>query len=81
MMKRKVVVGVYMLRTLDGPEDEQGSIRWAIRRFVEEEVRDSRAGQISMQVIPLVVPSSALRLQGNSPVTVMVLMVWCTILS
>jgi len=80
-MKSKVAVGVYMLKSLDGPEEEQGSVRWAIRRFVEEEVRDSRAGQISMQVIPLIIPSSAVKLPGNSPVTVMVLVVWATILS
>jgi hypothetical protein len=80
-MKRSVVVGVYMLKSLDGPEDEQGSIRWALQRFVAEEVRDSRAGQISMQVIPLIIPSSAVKLPGSSPVTVMVLVVWATILS
>jgi len=80
-MKRNVVVGVYALKSLDGPEDEQGSIKWALQRFLQEEVKECRTGQISMQVVPLVIPSSAVKLPGDSPLTLLVLIVWTTILS
>ena len=81
MSKSEVLVRVYSLTTLDGPETEEGSIKWAVRRFIADEVGEKRSGAINMQVLPLIVPPSSVQLAGNKPLMVMLLVIWTTILA